>query len=257
MKSLIKNLSHKPFAILLRNTLNFKPIDTLPSQNNGFTSISDAFIWRTDNGFKTKFKYADLLKLFYNIEKSWIEIVIFSKKNEFIKKLKFNNLQLSNEFIIDKNALEGIEDYGSFFIYHYTYEDLPSGNILSNRCYLGYSHYNKLYSFVHGNTLASYTCTNTGNKINTNIVKTSLLKNQNYRIQKNFKNYDSNEIFFANPTSKTLRIDINNKYKFKLCEGHTKKINISDEIIDIKSNCLFLRPLVFSFNGEYMDVHHS
>ena len=28
-------------------------------------------------------------------------------------------------------------------------------------------------------------------------------------------------------------------------------------IISIKSNCMFLRPTVFSYKGKFMDVHHS
>jgi hypothetical protein len=32
---------------------------------------------------------------------------------------------------------------------------------------------------------------------------------------------------------------------------------IEKEQIEIKSNCLFFRPTIFSYNKNYFDVHHS
>ena len=80
-------------------------------------SVSDSFLWRTDQDFKTIFRFSDLLNFFYKLEKNKIEINFFSKKYELIKTLNIQELNLNNELEIDKKLL-GIEDYGIFQVYH-------------------------------------------------------------------------------------------------------------------------------------------
>ena len=64
MKLLNKiNINSKLFK-LLRNKLNIKPVPFSDFNNVNSVSVSDAFLWRTDNGFTTKFKYSDILNLF-------------------------------------------------------------------------------------------------------------------------------------------------------------------------------------------------
>ena len=119
-------------------------------------SVSDAFAWRTDNNFKTKFKYSDILNIFYKIENSWVEFHFYSKDNKMLKKEKIENLKLSNEIEITSKYLDGLEDYGTFYIFHFSKKNIEKESIISNRCYLGYSRNENLYSFVHGNTLAKF-----------------------------------------------------------------------------------------------------
>ena len=135
MKLLNKiNFNSKVFK-LLRNTFNFKPLPFSDFNNINAISVSDAFLWRTDNGFTTKFKYLDILNLFFKIKNSWVEIHFFSKNNEFIRKEKIFDLSLSNELIINSKYLN-TEDFGSFYIYHYSNNKIDEKNIISNRCYL-------------------------------------------------------------------------------------------------------------------------
>ena len=47
--------------------LDFPPISKTNEENYS-TTVSDAFLWRTDKGYKTKFKYSDILDLFYTLE---------------------------------------------------------------------------------------------------------------------------------------------------------------------------------------------
>ena len=258
MKSLIKILVNTNIGIFLRNNLNFKPVGLKLFEKDYPTSVSDAFPWRTDNGYKTKFKYSDILNLFYKVENSWAEFHFYSKKNELIKIDKINKLQLSNELEIDSKYLNNLEDYGVFYIYHFS-KDVTNFNqqdIISNRCYLGYSKNNNLYSFVHGNTFAKFANISSNKEISTNIVKTSLFKNQKYTIQKYFKDFDLNELFFINPTDKVINFSIGSK-NYKLNPNFALQLDISSHIISIKSNCMFLRPTIFSYKGQYMDVHHS
>ena len=152
--------------------------------------------------------------------------------------------------------MNDLEDYGVFYIFHRFNNKIDSNIILSNRCYLGFSKNNNLSSFVHGNTLARYKNFK-DNKVNTDIVKTTFLVNNNYRIQNYFNKFDKSEIFLSNPTSKKIIFYIK-KEKYLLEKGCSKIIDVTNEkIINIKSNCLLLRPLIFNYKGEYTDVYHG
>jgi hypothetical protein len=256
MKLLIKKLANTDFAINLRNLLNIKPVYY---SVNGlkYVSVSDAFGWRTDNNFTTRFKYLDILNIFYKIKDSWIEIHFYSKNNKIIKIQKNYNLEISNEIEINSEYLDNIKDYGTFYIYHHTNNNIEEEAIIANRCYLGYSQNKNLPSFVHGNTYASFQKIFHNQKISTDIIKTSIIKNYDYKIQKYFDNCDKNELFFSNPTSKLIEFSIDQK-EYSLHKGCCVLIDVSNKkIINIKSNCLFLRPTVFSYKDNYLDVYHS
>ncbi len=258
MKSLVKILVNTNIGILLRNNLNFKPVGLKLFEKDYPTSVSDAFLWRTDNGYKTKFKYSDILNLFYKIKNSWVEFHFYSKNNELIKIEKVNDLNLSNELEISPKYLNNLKDYGTFYIYHFSEntKDLNNKDIISNRCYLGYSKNNNLYSFVHGNTHGKFTSIFSNKTFLTDIVKTSLFQNHTYTIQKCFDGFDKNELFFVNPTSKTIKFSLENK-SYNLKPNCSLLVEIKNSIISIKSNCLFFRPTIFSYKEEYLDVHHS
>ena len=256
MKSLVRILSRTSFGIFLRNFLNYKPVH-MSVNGLKLISVSDAFAWRTDNNFKTIFKYSDILNVFYKIKNSWIEFHFYDKNNNLLKIQKKENLNLSNEMQITDKFFNGLKNYGVFYVYHLSKEKIDNENIISNRCYIGYAQNQNLPSFVHGNTLARFTEITGNKRVYSDIVKTSLFPNHLYKIQKYFNNLDKNELFFSNPTSKTIKFSIDDK-KFKLKNGCSLIIDISDKkIITIKSNCLFLRPTVFSYKDEYLDVHHS
>ena len=176
MKLLIQRLAKSNIGIFFRNLIGFRPHRF--TQNYKFLngiSISDGFPWRTDNGYKTKFKFSDILGLFYKIENSSVEIVFYSKDNKLIKRIIIEELDYSNELIIDKDFLNGIQSFGTFNIFHRSkgnYEDV----ILSNRCYVGFSFNNNLSSFVHGNGYVKYKSLD-GKKLHSGMVFSSLFTN--------------------------------------------------------------------------------
>jgi len=203
------------------------------------------FDWGKSDTFDHPFNSNDLAFHFY------------TKDFNLIKKIKLNNIDLSNEILIDEKLLGGIKDYGTFYIYHSTKKMNTEKNIISNRCYIGYSKNNNLFSYVHGNTLVNYKKFTNEDLISENIINTSLFSNQSYRIQKFFNNFDKNELFFSNPTSKQITIYINQK-RISLKKGCCILVNTyGDKIVQFRSNCLFLRPTIFSYKDEYIDVHHA
>ncbi len=256
MKLLVKKLLNSKLSFYLRNTLAVKPLYyDLKGLNN--CSVSDAFIWRTDSNFKTIFRFTDILKQFYKIENSYTELHFNDENNNYIKKVNFEKLNHTNELIIDKNFLNSEKNFGTFFIYHKSKQKLNINSIISNRCYVGYSKEKNFFSFVHGNTYAKYKDLFFDGDAKSDIVNTSFLKTQNYKIQKFFNNFDKNELIFSNPTTKKINFSINQN-KYTLNSGCTIIIDINSiNIVNIKSNCYFLRPLIFSYKNNYIDIHHS
>ena len=255
MKLLIKKFANLKLIIFLRNILNIRPKKIHPFDGSNPITISDCFVWRTDSGYTTKFKYSDILNLFYKINNSWIEFHIYSKNNELLKIEVIKDLNLSNEFEITPKYLNNLEDYGVFYIYHFTQENLENNNAVSNRCYLGFSKNNSLYSFVHGNAHAKFTNIKPSKKTSHLTNRTSIFKEANYKIQKYFQEFDRNELFFANYTSKTIKFTIENK-DYILHSGCSKIVETFKPTINIVSNC-YIRPTIFSYKKKFFDVHHG
>ena len=88
MKSLLRKIFNTNIAIDIRNLIKFRPLKISLQHIKSSESISDAFCWRTDNGFTTTFKYSDILGLFYKIKDSSVHFSFYNKENKLIKKLE-------------------------------------------------------------------------------------------------------------------------------------------------------------------------
>ena len=151
MKSLVNKLFSSDKIVTLRNSFKVKPIQ-MNRYSSPNTSISDAFLFRTDQDYSTYFRFSDILNIFYNIKNSKVELIFYDNHNNFIKKLNIDKIQKLNEICIDKEFMNNQEIYGHFYIFHdHKQEDLDN-LLLSNRCYLGFSKKGKNPSFVHGNS---------------------------------------------------------------------------------------------------------
>lgn len=248
-----KKIFRSKLAKNIRNFLGFKPAHFLIDYEKTNMSVSDAFFWRTDNTIKTIFSFSDILNFYFKDDTSEVEILFYSKFAELIKKFKISNLNLTNKLLIDSSFLNGIEDYGTFFIYHKSTRDI--GTSIRNSCYTGYSFKNNLPSFVHGNTLTSYKSYN-NEESQSYIAGKSIFQKQIYQVQNNY-NFEKTEIILMNPCNETIFIEVN-KELYELKKGGSKLIDIkNDKLINIKSKCYLLRPVVFNYQGIYLDVHHG
>ena len=73
---------------ILRFITGYKTIQFNLEQNTNSVSVSDLFCFRTDNNFKTIFRYTDLLNLFYNIKESQISLKFYDNNyNMTMKRL--------------------------------------------------------------------------------------------------------------------------------------------------------------------------
>lgn len=250
---ILKKITQSEFGIKLRNSINFrKIIVNLNNKENNY-SISDAFPWRTDNNFKTLFRFLNILKHFFNLENSTAKIYFFDKDGELVKIKKIDNIIYNDDLLIDKNFI-GKADYGSFYIFHETNE--IDNTSIRNSCYTGFSYNDSLFSFVHGNTMGALKNFNGNKDLEIGIVETSLLNNNNYFVQKKFNNYEKVEFFFNNCSKNKINFEIQNR-KFFLETGQSKIININpSDLVNLNSNSMFLRPIAFLYKKDFIDVFH-
>ena len=151
----------------------------------------------------------------------------------------------------------GLEGYGSFLAFNLI-DEITDLSQITNRCYVGYSLGKDDPSFVHGNVISKYISQgekeadiNLSNKFFEHSINTQ------YLIQKDFSLLDRSELFFTNPLEKEITIEANeNLLTIKPME--TVKITVNEcELIKVKSNFGFPRPIVFSYKESFFDVHHA
>lgn len=251
-KFLIDNFAKSRNAKYVRNFFGIFPSYFNIDYTLQNISVSDTFFWRTDNNFKTYFSYTDLLKLFYSIKNSNIEIIFFDKNFKFIKKINISSLTTINKLIIDKDFFDGIEDYGTFYVFHNSLEKFNS--IIRNSCYTGFSYKNNLPSYLHGNIPTAYKDLNM-NKIYFGILAKSFFKKKIYKVQ-NYLSSDYSDILISNPCSSQIIFTLNNK-KYSLDKGCCKIITIEEKEVILSSNAYLLRPIIIEYKRQYIDVYHG
>ena len=122
---------------------------------------------------------------------------------------------------------------------------------------MGFSKEKNFYSFLHGNVQTSGKEL-TGRKTLLNFVDRSIRKNKIYQIQNDFEEFDRTELVFTNPSNKEIVFFVNNN-KYSLDSFNSTKIELKkgENIVRIKSNCNFLRPIIFNYKKNFFDVYHS
>jgi len=143
IKLLVNFFLKNNFFKHLRIIFNIKPvyIDTSFLEKNA--SVSDSFPWRCDDGYKTIFRFTDLLKFFYKIKNSKITIILYSRNGDIIKKISLKNINISSSLIIDQNFInDSKHTYGTFCIFHGIENESEMKEmdlIVRNSCYLGFT----------------------------------------------------------------------------------------------------------------------
>ena len=254
MKYFIKKIFKDKKIIAFRNLINFKPVKINTNNIVRNFSVSDSFPWRTDGNYSTIFRFKDLLNFYYNDKKKIVDLNFFSKDGVLIKEIKDYKIDTHNEILIDKTFLNGATDYGTFTIYH---KSDSKRNSIRNSCYTGFSLNGNSFVFVHGNIPTSAKEFGNSNKKTTmGIIGKSLFKNQIYKIQNFFDDSDLTELFIHNPCSSDINVSIDNQNQ-KLKNNSTKIFKLRKKEIIIKSNCYLLRPIIFNYIKDTVDVFHG
>jgi hypothetical protein len=241
-------------GVKIRNNLGFRIVPSFFPEYLKSYSISDAFPWRTDEGYKTYFRFSDILNNYYNIDNNCVKFVFYNSNGNIIKQFIKYDIDNINELEIDKDFISSEEDFGNFSIFHLFDSNIENIKI-TNRCYIGFSKNDSIPSYSHGNVLARF-WNPTTNKIESDIIKLTR-KVHNYLIQKNFSEFDKIELFFTNQTTSKYWIKINNT-KINLNIGQSIIFDVKPcEIIHIKSNNFWARPIVFTEKDSYIDCFHA
>ena len=116
LKILLKKIIRSSISIFIRNNFNLSPVDIDTDFLNQKSSISDAFCWRTERGYKTVIKFSNLVKIFFN-QNSQIKILFFTKENVKIKvtiKIKITLNLFSHK--IKNVSIISISSLSTFFV---------------------------------------------------------------------------------------------------------------------------------------------
>ena len=258
MKRYLRPLYNSFFGVALRNLVGFRP-PIYRLENEKSYLASDLFVWRTDRGYSTIFKASDILKKFYG-EDSALLLFFFDQHGReiFSKTLHFNNGIA--ELTIDTGFI-GMEGLGTFCAFNILINLSDKQIKATNRCYVGYGKKGSL-SMVHGNLLALYTnkflSLGSSDPVSIKPAISSKKGKYKYYLQKSNRDFFDNSLIFVNPLGRDIRVSVSgntSQIGSRCCE--VIKVNKCDEIIVIESDFIFPRPLVFSENGDFVDVHHG
>jgi hypothetical protein len=256
IKSLIKPYYNSRVGVKIRNKLGFRrhlQYLSLPEHLQSY-SVSDSFLWRTDDGYKTHFRFEDILKNYFNIDGNGFKFVFYNNKGRVLKEFVETKIDNINELVIDKDFIPCEEEFGNFSIFHLFDSNRQNIKIL-NRCYVGFAKDNSIPTYVHGNVFSRY-WNPTTNKIETDIIQLTH-KVHNYSIQKYFGGFDKIELYFTNQTTSEYWIKINNA-KINLNVGQSMIFDVKPcEIIHIRSNNFWARPIVFTQKNGFIDCFHA
>jgi len=258
MKKYLRPLFNSFLGVALRNLIGFRPPLYLLENKKTYLA-SDLFFWRTDQGYSTIFKASDILKKFYD-EESDLFLFFFDKQGReiFSKTLHFNNGIA--ELTIDTRLI-GMEGLGTFCAFNILKNKSDKQIKATNRCYVGYGKKGS-FSMAHGNLLALYT-----NKLlslrssEPDSIKPAISSKKGkykYYLQKSNGEIFDNSLIFVNPLDRDISVSVsgnNVQIGSRCCEAI--EVNKYDEIIVIESDFIFPRPIVFSENGDFIDVHHG
>ena len=249
---MIKKLFKTEKIIKLRNFFSISPTFFNINYLEKNVSISDGFFWRVGDNFSTIFKFTNLIKFYFDKESN-VEIFFFDNKHNYLNQITLNTKSYSEEYIITKKIVKNI-NFGVFYIFHRS--DTKIDSILRNSCYVGYSYKNSLYSYVHGNTpSAKKSISNNSSKLNYDLLGSAIFKKK-YVVQKKFNN-SKTEAMILNSTPIDQKISINEE-KIFLKKGHSYIHQVKDkELLEINSNCYLLRPIIFEYEKDFINVYHG
>jgi hypothetical protein len=238
--------------------------------------VSDLFVWRNDQKWKTYFELLDV----YGLVKSdlssspnrFVVAAFFDKNGKLLikKRIELNNFARNTISIKDIFSDEEIQnkllqDFGTFAIFHSVDKEIGNDAVLTDRDYCGYEFQDSHFGgYVHGN-FDAVEITPTGMKLLMGFNKISRF----YNLQHILIGPSSYDIALVNPTEKSQFVKIFTKSNLSNKTFHKRiepmgveifKFDLADgEIIRlrIKSKMFMARPTVFRTNGASMDVFHG
>ena len=266
MKNFIKRVRRAPWTFK-------QPLTAVPEDKK--TKISDLFVWRNSDDWKSSFELLNIAYLFGECGIFQVDIVFFDAEGSvfFEKTIELFNgdrQTLNISKILEDNFKAGVVgEFGTFAVFHRNTPDtvVKFNSFVAERGYVSYCYRGSLLSsYVHGNL-------DSIGKIDQNYVLlggTSLLK-RDYNLQYQLFPGCEYDIALTNPRSKPQKVTIKT-FSFndgRIIEVFYSKINSRAAImyalkgisqpcrISIESRMIMARPIIFINKGDNMDVFHG
>jgi hypothetical protein len=240
------------------------------------SKISDLFVWRSSQDWKTFFELTDISALFMQEKQDihYADIVLFNSLGGKIltKKVK---LSQNERMVINLSEIllqaDNSGEFGTFAVFHSYIPEVVSNlnSFIAERGYLSYTYKDSpLKSYVHGNFDAI-----SNHNENFSMLGGSSLLNREYRLQYELNSNSNYEVGVVNASGSVKKIsceivDENNKIIKKesisirprgvglFIAGFDSQCHNTARII-IKSKLVMARPLIFRINKDYFDVFHG
>lgn len=266
-----------------------QPLTKKPS--NPRSAVSDLFIWRKGNGWKTYFELTDIASLFGDAAgETTVQVIIFDQSGRSINNSFFEAPRYSRRRIdISELASSCRDNIGTFCVLHSKTPNviLCLGSNLAERGYVSYGFPgNPLTSFVHGN-LDAVSLNSSGSL--EFLAGTSFLKRE-FRLQHLLEKGKTYDLVVVNASTKmqSVQYDLHNissqinysregvrlsysnfgsTYRCSRVRLHPGGCNIfhvdpCEEQrnlvgVVIKSHLVMLRPIVFQIEGRQINAFHG
>ena len=265
---MLKNIDSRFFEFI-----NSKYVFITDVPKSKFDVISDLFPLRIENNWNSYFELLNIPQLIDpNIKsklKNNIQFIFFNSDGA---KVGSHKITLNGELkttINLKNICnnQGIYLDGTFAVFHTNLiENIAAkGSFMTERGYIGYENKSlgPIKGYVHGN----FDAISMGKKTSL-LGKTSFL-NKRYNIQYEFEDNATYELFWVNPSKKSVNlkiIDLSNSDKkniIKIKPGGLKSYiykslsNKKRTSLIIESKLNLARPIIFKYMGTSFDVCHG
>jgi len=261
----------------VRDVLGVRPIRFRQPRSLN-ESVSDAFVWRRDHDFETRFELMNLRSFIDpdNASREHALMMFFSKSGKEIGRssFKLDPFEIRRVDLADTLPI-GTTGYGTFCVFHEQEAASDShdlGTCLMDRSYASYtnSQNRSLWSYVHG-CCNTYVLSYSFSRSKTCHLSIDTRRKQVYKPQLQFDDCQRFEVCVSNPLSKPTTISVNvadadgtevERVVADLDPLACRMISIDNAKFDkarieIEGNVQLCRPLLFKYYDSHFDVLHA
>lgn len=261
----------------IKSALGIQPVK-LRTPRSWHESISDAFVWRCDDGFRTRFDLMNLSSFIVpdRAAQERILIVLFSQKGLEIRRQTYDLEPFEIHTIyIDELLSKDDGEYGTFCVFHELHsqdDEWDFETCLLERSYTSYKNQDQcdLWSYVHG-CCNSYVLSYDFSKDRSSYLCQRASEKQVFKPQLRFDDCERFEVFFSNPLNSTdeltLKVydsqgDLCEEMSHRLESLACKRVSVDNSQLDkarieLEGHIYMGRPLLFKYYPSHFDVLHS
>ena len=261
----------------IRRTLSIHP-EKLRTPKSWDETISDAFVWRCDGGFKTRFDLMNLSSLIApdSAADERVLLILFAQDGLEITRRVYDVEPFSTHTVhVDELRSRDDVEYGTFCVFH---ERQGKGvrweveTCILERSYTSYKNRDEceVWSYVHG-CCNSYVLSYDFKKDRASILSQKASEKECFRPQLRFDDCERFDVFFSNPLGSVedlilkvygvdgrLLDEIPHRLESLGCQMVTvDNSGMNKARIELEGHVYMGRPLLFKHYESHFDVLHS